>query len=296
VVGFRERRSSLITDSQECAVLVPSIGQHIAAFADMVLSLSIRDKIPQLEIAAGDNASAVVVRHLTAFSPADLTILAAFACQYDLRIYLQPGGVNSVKWFYPSSGEDLYYLLPRYDLKLEFQPLQFIQINAAVNQAMIDLALELLDCQANDRILDLFCGIGNFSLPMARRGALVTGIEGDAEALLQARRNAQINGLESCEFYCADLFQPVLAGDWAKQRFDKMLLDPPRSGAENIVELIQQWRPRRIVYVSCDLATLSRDALALSQRGYTLTKAGIMDMFPHTQHAEAIALFENCDD
>lgn len=291
LIGFRERQGHLIADSQQCEVLVPNIGRHIAAFATLIESLSIRNKIPQLEISAGNNACAVIIRHLAAFSETDLTAIAAFAEQHQLRIYLQPAGNDSVHWFYPTSGPDLHYRLPRYDLTLEFQPLQFIQINATVNQAMIDRALELLDCQPNDRILDLFCGIGNFSLPMVQRGAQVTGIEGDESAVRQAQHNAKLNGLNG-EFYCADLFQPTFSADWAKQSYDKILLDPPRSGAESIIESIHQWQPQRIVYVSCDIATLTRDSLRLAEQGYTLQKAGIMDMFPHTQHAEAIALFE----
>lgn len=291
MVGFRERQGRLITQSQQCEVLVPSIGQKIAAFAEMIASLSIRDKIPQLEIAAGDNASAVVIRHLAAFSGSDLITLENFAQQHQLRLYLQPQGTDSVRLFYPAAAEELYYLLPRYSLKLEFQPLQFIQINASVNQAMIDLALELLDCQPQERILDLFCGIGNFSLPLAQRGVQVIGVEGDAAAVQQAQHNAKLNHIPHCQFYCADLFQPGFTAEWARHPVDKLLLDPPRSGAASVVDSIQQWQPQRIVYVSCDLATLARDSLGLSQQGYRLAKVGIMDMFPHTQHAEAIALF-----
>ncbi len=292
VIGFRERQGRLITDSQQCEVLVPSIGRRLEAFAAMITTLSIRDKIPQLEIAAGDNASAVIIRHLAAFSSEDLTILAEFAQQYNLRIYLQPGGIESVSLFYPPQAEALHYVLPRFNLKLEFQPMQFIQINAAVNHAMIDRALELLNCQPNERVLDLFCGIGNFSLPLTQAGVQVTGVEGDNSAVLQAQHNAKLNGVTQCEFYCSDLFQTAFSEPWAKQRYDKILLDPPRSGAQSIVESINQWQPRRIVYISCDLATLARDSIYLSQQGYVLSKAGIMDMFPHTQHAEAIALFE----
>jgi 23S rRNA (uracil1939-C5)-methyltransferase len=292
LVGFRERQGRLITDSSQCHVLTPAIGAHLQEFSALIQSFSIRDKIPQLEIAVADNANAVVVRHLDAFSADDLTALATFARQYDLRIYLQPSGTDSVQLFYPSPAEELYYQLPRYHLKLEFQPLQFIQINPAVNQQMIDRTLELLNCQADDRILDLFCGIGNFSLPMARVGAQVIGVEGDTGAVQQARHNAQLNNLERCQFHCADLFQQNFSQEWAKQKFDKLLLDPPRSGAESVIESIHQWQPRRIVYVSCDLATLARDSVRLTAQGYQLSKAGIMDMFPHTQHAEAIALFE----
>jgi 23S rRNA (uracil1939-C5)-methyltransferase len=293
VIGFRERQGRLIADSRQCEVLVPSIGQHIEAFVALIETLSIRDKIPQLEVAVGDNASAVVIRHLAAFNADDLQAISCFAAQYQLRIYLQPAGNDSVHEFYPGGSEALYYSLPRYDLKLNFQPWQFIQINAVVNQKMIDRALALLECGPGDRVLDLFCGIGNFSLPMARLGAHVIGVEGDKEAVAQAQRNAQSNGVGGCEFYAADLFQTGLTAAWAKQSFDKILLDPPRSGAEQIIAMLPQWQPKHIVYVSCDLATLARDSLQLQQQGYTLIKAGIMDMFPHTQHAEAMTLFKS---
>lgn len=292
IIGFRERQGRLIADSRQCEVLVPAVGHRIEALREMLYQLSIRDKIPQIEIACADNACALVIRHLAPFTADDLTQLKKFAEDHELRIYLQPGGVDSVHCFYPAAAHALHYLLPRYQLQLEFQPLQFIQINAEVNKLMIDRALEWLNCQPNDRILDLFCGIGNFSLPMARLGARVTGVEGDFGAVKQALHNAQLNDLSNCEFYRADLFQSPILDDWSKQQFDKILLDPPRSGALNIVESIQQWQPKQIVYVSCDLATLARDAQVLSQRGYSLRKAGIMDMFPHTEHVEAIALFE----
>ncbi len=293
LIGFREKQGRLITDSQQCEVLVPPIGQLLNAFAALLGEFSNRDKIPQLEISAADNANAVVIRHLAPFNALDLTALETFAEQYDWRIYLQPHGIDSVKLFYPLTGDDnLYYQLPHYNLRMEFQPLQFIQINAEVNRAMVDRALELLDCQPEDRILDLFCGIGNFSLPMGRLGATVVGVEGDENTVHQARHNAQINNLAQNQFYCANLSEASFIQDWAQQPFDKMLLDPPRSGAQTVIAALPQWRPCRLVYVSCDIATLARDSQLMALQGYTLTKAGLMDMFPHTQHAEAIALFE----
>lgn len=293
VIGFRERQGHLIADSQQCAVLVPAVGNHLQDLAEMLATLSIKDKIPQLEVATGDNDCALVVRHLAPFSAEDLEKIINLANRLQLRIYLQPGGIDSLHLLYPPSCAPLYYRLPRYDLKLEFQPLQFIQINAAVNEAMIDLALQLLDCQPHESVLDLFCGIGNFSLPLAKQSMQVTGVEGDISAVKQAQHNAVSNGLTNASFYCEDLFQSAFTGEWAKKNYDKMLLDPPRSGAESIVAAIHQWRPKKIVYVSCDLATLARDAQNLCRQGYLLEKAGIMDMFPHTQHAEAIALFRN---
>ena len=206
LIGFREKQGRLITDSQQCEVLAPAIGQRLNAFAALLGEFSNRDKIPQLEISAADNANAVVIRHLAPFNAADLTALETFAEQHDWRIYLQPHGIDSVKLFYPpTNDDDLYYRLPRYNLRMEFQPLQFIQINAEVNRAMVDRALELLDCQPEDRILDLFCGIGNFSLPMGRLGATVVGVEGDENTVHQARYNAKINNLAQNQFYCANL-------------------------------------------------------------------------------------------
>ncbi|MBS0350598.1 MAG: 23S rRNA (uracil(1939)-C(5))-methyltransferase RlmD [Proteobacteria bacterium] len=295
VIGFRERQGRLITDCHQCEVLIPAVGKHLNELAELITALSIKDQIPQIEVAAGDNAVALIIRHLADFSSQDFILIKEFAKTRgndSLRIYLQRHGTDSVQLFYPEQADPLYYVLPRYDLKLEFQPLQFIQINASVNVKMIDLALELLDCQPNDRILDLFCGIGNFSLPIAKRGANVTGVEGDAAAVTQATHNARLNQLSHCEFYCQDLFQKDFSAAWSQRQYDKILLDPPRSGAQNIVESIDRWRPRRIVYISCDLATLARDCVFLQDHHYQLQKAGIMDMFPHTQHAEAIALFE----
>lgn len=290
LVGFRERRGRWITDSRQCNVLIPAIGQRIEAFSTLIERLSIRDQIPQLEIAAGDNTAAVVIRHLSSFNAADLALIEQFAHDYAVRIYLQPKGIDSVHLFYPKNGENLHYCLPRYHLKLEFHPTQFIQINAEINKAMVDCALALLDLRPEDNVLDLFCGIGNFSLAIARSGATVVGVEGDKSAVEQAIHNAALNQL-SAEFHCTDLFSLPFSTPWAKKQYDKILLDPPRSGAAAVIEAISQWNPSRIVYVSCDMATMARDAAHLNRQGYRLIKAGVMDMFPHTQHVETIALF-----
>ena len=293
LIGFREQGGRLITDSQQCEVLHPSIGQKIEHFCLLIGKLSIGDKIPQLEIAVGDHQSAVVIRHLQEFNREDLALIEKFGNEHQLQIYLQPGGTESVRLFYPDGGPALSYRLPRYDLTFEFNPLQFIQINATVNQAMVDRAIELLTLKSQEQVLDLFCGIGNFSLALARSGVKVVGVEGEQTAVQQAKYNARLNKISECEFYCSDLFNSsLLSAPWAEQRYDKILLYSPRSGAEQVIASLQRWQPQRLVYVSCDLATLARDALALHQQGYQLTKAGIMDMFPHTRHVEAIALFE----
>ena len=291
IIGFREKKGRLITDCQQCEVLHPSIGKKLLDFSALLTSLSIREHIPQLEIAVGDQNSAVIVRHLQSFSSNDLETLTAFANQTHLQIYLQPAGLESIHPLCPESTKSLCYTLARYHLTLEFRPQHFIQVNAFVNEKMIDLALDLLDIQPNDQILDLFCGIGNFSLPMARLQARVTGVEGDDSAVQQAMYNAKINHIEEIEFYKDDLFSESWSAPWATKTYHKMLLDPPRAGAAAIVNNIQRWQPEKIVYVSCDLATLTRDAQILHQQGYRMIKAGIMDMFPHTQHVEAIILF-----
>lgn len=292
IIGFRERQGRMIADMSQCQVLIPAIGQRILELIQLIGSLSILDKIPQIEIAAGDNVCALIIRHLENLSAQDLTLIQEFGQKHVFQIYLQSAGIESIFLLYSPFQENLYYLLPQHHLKMEFQPWQFIQINAEVNKAMVDRALELLDCQPHDKVLDLFCGIGNFSLPIAQKSLQVTGVEGDAGAVAQARHNAQLNGIINCQFYTADLFQAQNKTEWGQKNYDKILIDPPRSGAEQIIETIPHWRPQRVVYVSCDIATLARDSSRMSQLGYRLVKAGIMDMFPHTQHAEAIALFE----
>ncbi len=291
LIGFRERRGRFVADINHCPVLHPVIGERLQALSFLINEFSIRDKIPQIEVAIGDNHGAIIIRHLEPFSVTDLTLLKEFAIEHSLYVYLQPGGLESVHLWYPQDAKPLHYRLTHYDLVLEFQPWQFIQVNAAVNQKMIDQAISLLAIQPQDKILDLFCGIGNFSLPIARCGALVTGVEGDSSTVEQAIKNAQNNRLTNCQFYCSDLFSPPFHLEWAQHQYDKLLLDPPRSGAPLIADYIQNWNPSRIVYISCNLTTLVRDSSILCQKGYQLTKTGIMDMFPHTQHVEAIALF-----
>jgi len=184
----------------------------------------------------------------------------------------------------------LSYALPAFDLRMQFLPTDFVQVNASVNQQMIQQALDLLAPQAGERVLDLFCGLGNFTLPLARSGARVTGVEGDAGLVERARLNAEANGLEA-DFYVANLFDQDLEAPWMRDHWDALLLDPPRSGAEQIVRQIHRLNPQRIVYVSCDPSTLARDAGILKEQGYRLVEAGILDMFPHTTHVESMARF-----
>ncbi|WP_455199606.1 23S rRNA (uracil(1939)-C(5))-methyltransferase RlmD [Kaarinaea lacus] len=301
-VGFRERSSSFLADLTRCEVLHPRIGEHISDLSRLVGKLSIKDKIPQIEVAVGDDNAALVFRHLETLSEQDLQLLKEYGRNNDLLIYLQPGGPKTVNRLYPDEQPDagipgkdthLSYRLPEYDIELSFQPTDFTQVNAALNQKMIALALKLLDPQPKDRVLDLFCGLGNFSLPLAKSAGAVVGVEGEAGLVQRARENALNNGIDNIEFYAADLSGDLTLESWYGGGFDKLLLDPPRSGAPAVVARLPSPLPSRIVYVSCDPATLARDAGTLvNEHGYRLVAAGVMDMFPHTAHVESIAMFE----
>lgn len=288
LVGFRERRSSYVADLRECHVLPPHVAALIVPLKTLVEALSVRTRLPQIEIAVGDNATALVFRHLEPLTDDDRARLRAFGDEHAVHIWLQPGGPQTAQPFHPALSE-LYYELPDFGLRLCFRPTDFTQVNHAVNRLLVARALELLEPQPGERIADLFCGLGNFSLPIARRGAQVIGFEGAGELVARARANAAANGLVA-QFEQMDLFAPNLA---AYGRFDRLLIDPPRQGAIEIVKALAAPLPRRIVYVSCDPATLARDAAVLVQtKGYRLHAAGVVNMFPHTAHVESIALFE----
>jgi len=248
----------------------------------------VRTRLPQIEIAVADNATALVVRHLEPLTDDDRAALRAFAERHSVQLWLQPLGPESAAPFHPATSE-LYYTLPEFDLRLYFRPTDFTQVNHAVNRLLVARALELLAPMPGERIADLFCGLGNFSLPIARRGAQVIGFEGSGELVARARANAAANGLVA-QFEQMDLSAPALA---AFGRFEKLLIDPPRQGAIEIVKSLEAPFPRRIVYVSCDPATLARDAgVLVHTKGYRLAAAGVVNMFPHTAHVESIALFE----
>ena len=294
-VGFREKHSAFLTDAKQCDVLHEVIASRLTVFGELVNQLSVRDKIPQIEVAVGDTHTALVFRHLEPLSEGDEQQLYAFGEQHQLGIFVQPKGPKTIRRLWPETDSDfkLHYGLPAYDIDVQFQPTDFTQVNAELNRSMIDQAIALLDVQAEDRVLDLFCGLGNFSLPLARRADAVVGVEGEASLVERARENAQDNGMTNVAFYAADLNGDLDAEPWYGEGFNKLLLDPPRSGAPVVVEKLPQPLPQRIVYVSCDPATLARDAgVLVSQHGYTLVSAGVMDMFPHTAHVESIALFE----
>ncbi len=289
LVGFRERQSTYVADMKSCAVLPPRISALIPALRALVSALSIRDRVPQVEIAAGDAATVLVFRHLLPLAAADEELLRAFAEAHGVGIWLQPSGPETAAPFHPSAQEDLWYALPEFGLRIFFKPTEFTQVNPAVNRVLVSRALRLLDPRPGERIADLFCGLGNFTLPIAARGAQVIGFEGGATLVERARANAAANGLVA-QFESADLFQPNL-GHYG--RFDKFLLDPPREGAAALVQALPDAWPRRIVYVSCDPATLARDAgVLVNEKGFRFAAAGVVNMFPHTAHVESIALFE----
>ncbi|MGY0634441.1 23S rRNA (uracil(1939)-C(5))-methyltransferase RlmD [Luteimonas sp. A478] len=293
LVGFRELDPRFVADLAECHTAIPQVGMKIAALSTLVESMQARQVIPQVEFIAGDAAVALIFRHMEPLVADDLKALEAFGREHDLAIFLQPGGVDSVHPLWPAEPPPLSFRLEPWDVELCFQPLDFIQVNAGLNQKMIALALELLEVGPGQRVLDLFCGLGNFTLPLARTAAEVVGVEGDPGLVARARANAQRNGLGHVQFHAADLTQDQSGTAWMAQGFDRLLLDPPRSGAIDVLHQLPLERFGRIVYVSCHPDTLARDAAYLvNERGWKLRKAGVMDMFPHTAHVESIAMFE----
>lgn len=291
LVGFRERHTNFLADLTRCEVLHPVIGERLELLSDMLGTLEAFDKIAQVEVAVAEPQTALVFRNLVALSAADEARLKAFSDQNGFAIYLQPKGPESAYLLWPPATE-MYYRLDAYDIKIWFQPTDFTQVNSEINEKMVSRALELLDLQPEDRILDLFCGLGNFSLPMARRVKHVVGVEGEGGLVGRARENAKRNDIGNIEFHVANLAEEVSDLPWMRQRHDKILLDPPRNGAHTLIPQIAKLKARRIVYVSCNPATLARDAGELVHKhGYRLVSAGVMDMFPHTGHVESIALF-----
>jgi 23S rRNA (uracil1939-C5)-methyltransferase len=291
LVGFREKGSPFIAELSRCEVLDPRVGHRLAELGELIGGMQARDRIAQIEVAMDAEHTALVFRNLDPLSDSDQQALIAYGQQNDLWIYLQSGGPNTVTPLWPEQTQ-LHYS-PEPGLQLNFGPGDFTQVNAGLNEKMIPLAMELLEVAEQDRILDLFCGLGNFTLPLARRVNDVVGVEGDAALVAHAKANATLNELSNAEFELADLTQTELKDyPWAKAGFNKVLLDPPRSGAFEVLHQLADLGAERIVYVSCNPATLARDAGELvNKHGYTLVKAGVMDMFPHTTHVESIALF-----
>jgi 23S rRNA (uracil1939-C5)-methyltransferase len=297
LVGFRENDPRFVADIAECHTVIPQIGSKIAALSALIDGMDARRDIPQVEFIAGDpqdgfSGIALVFRHLQPLSERDRDALAGFGGEHGFAIFLQPGGIDSVHALWPADPR-LAFRLPQWDIELQFRPLDFIQVNAGLNQKMIAAALGLLDAQPGERVLDLFCGLGNFTLPLARTAAQVVGVEGDAGLIRRARENAAHNHLDNVEFHAADLATDLSGHTWMRAGFDRLLLDPPRSGADVVLKQLPLKGLKRIVYVSCHPGSLARDAgYLVNERGWTLRAAGVMDMFPHTAHVESIAMFE----
>jgi 23S rRNA (uracil1939-C5)-methyltransferase len=293
LVGFRERHAPYITDMHRCEVLASPVDTMIDELSELIGQLSIRARLPQIEVALADNDVALVFRVLDPPTAADKAAMSAFGEAQQLRIYLQSGGLESVALLYPQSvNEPLTYSLPEFAIEIAFEPIDFVQVNSEINQSMVHFAVEQLDAGPDDRVLDLFCGIGNFSLPIARNTGTVLGVEGDGSLVARAALNARRNELTNVEFRVADLSKIDGTEIWVNAGWDRMLLDPARSGAAEVVTRMQLFGPERIVYVSCHPGTLARDAGTLvHEQGYILETAGIIDMFPHTAHVESIAVF-----
>ena len=293
LVGFRERHAPFITDMHRCEVLAKPVDGMIDLLSELIGGLSIRARLPQIEVAVAENAVALVFRVLDAPTDADKELLRQFGATHAIRIYLQPRGLDSIELLDADEQvEPLYYTLPAFDVRIEFDAVGFVQVNAAVNEQMVARAIELLEPEAEDRVLDLYCGIGNFSLPLARRCGEVLGVEGDAMLVAAASHNATLNKLGNASFRTADLSKIDGSEGWIREGWDRVLLDPARSGAAEVVQHMQVIGARRIVYVSCHPGTLARDAGTLvNEHGYRLEAAGIIDMFPHTAHVESIAVF-----
>lgn len=293
LVGFRERRKPYVADLESCPVLHPKIGERLVELGETIARLSVRERLPQVEVAVGDARCALVLRILQPITEADRAILTAFAAQTGFDIYLQPEGPDSVVPLAPVEAPPLTYTLPAYGVEFRFSPTLFTQVNAEINRKLVERVMEVLDPRPEESLLDLFCGLGNFTLPLARRARLAVGIEGSLELVWQARANARRNGIENVEFYAADLAADIAAESWIHRRYSKILLDPSRAGAREVLDHIPRWGAGRVVYVSCNPSTLARDAGILVNRlGYRLIRAGVLDMFPQTSHVESMAWFE----
>ncbi|MEO1888443.1 MAG: 23S rRNA (uracil(1939)-C(5))-methyltransferase RlmD, partial [Cycloclasticus sp.] len=290
LVGFREKASSFLAEIESCKVLHPSVGERLMDLSALIGGLSIKDKIPQIEVSICDNRTALVFRILEPLSDDDIAILSAFELSAEVDIYTQSKGPDTIA---PLSGEKpaLSYALPN-DVTLYFGPSDFVQVNVEINRKMINRALQTLDLNENDNVLDLFCGLGNFTLPMAKVAGHVTGVEGSDDLIKRAKENADKNGINNASFYTANLMEDVADEPWAKQKYNKVLIDPPRLGAKEILHYLPTWGAEQVLYISCNPSTLARDAAILvNELGYTMKRAGVMDMFPHTSHVESIALF-----
>jgi 23S rRNA (uracil1939-C5)-methyltransferase len=292
LVGFHEKRSSYVADMLSCEVVPARISALLPRLRALIAGLSIRKRLPQIELSIGEGADVLVFRVLEKPSATDETLLRSFADEQGVYVYLQPGGPHTAQPFHPPGGADLHYVLPEFDVRIYFEPTDFTQVNHAVNRVLVRRALALLAPRPGERIADMFCGLGNFSLPIARSGAEVLGIEGSETLVARAALNAARNGLgERTRFQVMNLFTIDAGQLTALGRFDRMLIDPPRDGAAELVRALGDDAPKRIVYVSCNPATLARDAAVLVEKGYAFKAAGVVNMFPQTAHVESMALF-----
>ncbi len=293
LVGFREKQGKYVADVQRCEVLAEPVGPMVAALAELLTGMDRRESLPQIEVALSDGERVLVFRVLDPLSEADLGKLRDFERAQGLRVLLQPGGLDSVTPLTPGP-LDLHYRLDDFGLRLEFGPTDFVQVNAAINQAMVARAIELLDVKPGDRVLDLYCGLGNFTLPLARKAGAVVGVEGEASLIERARANARLNGISNAEFHVADLSAPPdRTLSWMRGGYDLVLLDPPRVGAREVLSAVAHLKPRRVVYISCHTGSLARDlGVLVHEMGFRLTAAGVLDMFPHTTHVESMAVLD----
>jgi 23S rRNA (uracil1939-C5)-methyltransferase len=292
LVGFREKGKSYIADIEECKILHPNIGNKISDLKSLLDGLSIKDSIPQIEVAVGENQTVIVIRHMSEFTAADRELLLEFSNSQSITIYLQAGGPDTVQPLQTDEPPPLVYRLSKFGIDIEFGPMDFTQINFGINELMIDRVIDLLQAGQGDTVLDLFCGLGNFTLPIATRVGYVIGVEGSASLVQKAKQNAEKNRIDNVDFICRDLYASEINTQFTTNSYNKILLDPPRSGAREILEQMDLAGVARVIYVSCNPATLARDAQLLNQHGFNLDKAGVMDMFPHTTHVESLAVFD----
>lgn len=292
LVGFRERRHPYLAEIDSCIVMHPIVGTQLLALGELIGGLTIRDKIPQIEVAIGDSQCVLSIRVLEPPTAEDQARMRAFGHEHNMSLCLQSKGPDTIV---PLDGEPEIiptYALPDHGIEFKFRPAMFTQVNYEINRLMINRVLETLALNENDTVLDLFCGLGNFTLPMAKKAGLVVGIEGDQPLVNHAKENARHNGIDNVEFYAADLSKDISDQPWAMRKYNKIMLDPSRAGASEVLHHFKKWQPEQIVYVSCNPSTLARDAgILVNELGYKLVKAGVMDMFPQTGHVESIALF-----
>ncbi len=293
LVGFRERRHPYLAEIDSCIVMHPIVGTKLTALGEMIAGLTIREKIPQIEVAIGDEQCVLSIRVLEPPTTADQERMRNFGHEHKMTLCLQPKGPDTIT---PLDGEPEViptYALPDLGLEFKFRPAMFTQVNYEINRQMINRVLETFNLNENDSVLDLFCGLGNFTLPMAKFAGRVVGIEGDQPLVIHARENARHNGISNVEYYVADLSKDLSDQPWAHRKYNKIMLDPSRAGAAEVLRHFKKWQPEQIVYVSCNPSTLARDTgILVNELGYKLVKAGVMDMFPQTAHVESMALFE----